>query len=94
MLLLIKSKYNFELEVMQDSTYFPSIFLLLYCRVDDMLVDSGTEKKRRKEDGMYESILTWRVPRVQVDPPVTFNCALSIPGTNYTARRETIYYSE
>uniref|UniRef100_A0A1B0DL45 Serine/threonine protein phosphatase 2A regulatory subunit n=1 Tax=Phlebotomus papatasi TaxID=29031 RepID=A0A1B0DL45_PHLPP len=94
MLLLIKSKYNFELEVMQRSTYFPGIFLVLCCRVDDMLVDSGTEKKRRKEDGMYESILTWRVPRVQVDPPVTFNCALSIPGTNYTARRETIYYKE
>uniref|UniRef100_A0A1B0CWG0 Ig-like domain-containing protein n=1 Tax=Lutzomyia longipalpis TaxID=7200 RepID=A0A1B0CWG0_LUTLO len=70
---------------------FPEPSLTL--TVNDMLVDTGTEKKRRKEDGMYESILTWRVPKSHLDPPVTFNCALTIPGTNYTARRETIYYA-
>ncbi|GAB0089522.1 uncharacterized protein DMENIID0001_040840 [Sergentomyia squamirostris] len=70
---------------------FPEPSLTL--TVDDMLVDSGTERKRKKENGLYESILTWRVPREHLEPPVTFNCALTIPGTNYTARRETIYYA-
>ncbi|XP_059608125.1 uncharacterized protein LOC132255967 [Phlebotomus argentipes] len=69
---------------------FPEPTLTL--SVDNMLVDTGEEKKRKKQNGLFESILTWKVNRAQLEPPVTFNCALSIPGTNYSVRRETIYY--
>ncbi|GAB0089518.1 uncharacterized protein DMENIID0001_040750 [Sergentomyia squamirostris] len=51
----------------------------------------GTRSKV-DDDGLFEVTATARVPRQRLESPTTIRCILSIPGTTYTRRKESIFY--
>lgn len=46
------------------------------------------------EDGLYDTYVIGTIVKDSLESPTAINCILSIPKTNYTKRKETIYYGE
>lgn len=46
------------------------------------------------EDGLYDYVARVEVDKEPLESPTTFNCMLSLPGTNYTKKRELLFYGK
>lgn len=61
----------------------------VYRRVTDIDIQA-----ERNDDGLYTVLAERKVQISQMLCPTTIRCTLSIPGTNYTRRVETIFYGK
>ena len=76
------------------NTYPLSLCLLIH-RIDNGLpLNEETEGSGQSNDGLYEAIVRVKIPKISLKSPTAINCVLTIPGTNYTKKRETIYYGK
>lgn len=78
-----------------------SVFhILTKCATLSRRIDNGlplneeTDGSGQSNDGLYEAIVRVKVPKVSLNSPTAINCVLTIPGTNYTKKRETIFYGK
>lgn len=64
-------------------------------RIDNGLpLNEETEGSGQSNDGLYEAIVRVKIPKISLKSPTAINCVLTIPGTNYTKKRETIFYGK
>lgn len=67
----------------------------LWHRIDNGLpLNEETEGSGQSNDGLYEAIVRVKIPKINLKSPTAINCVLTIPGTNYTKKRETIFYGK
>lgn len=57
-------------------------------------LNEETEGSSQSNDGLYEAIVRVKIPKINLKSPTAINCVLTIPGTNYTRKRETIFYGK
>lgn len=57
-------------------------------------MNEETEGNGQSNDGLYEAIVRVKIPKISLKSPTAINCVLTIPGTNYTKKRETIFYGK
>ncbi|XP_055705366.1 uncharacterized protein LOC129803058 isoform X2 [Phlebotomus papatasi] len=67
----------------------PTLIVLL----NDVAVGNQVaNRSRADEDGHFEVIVNARVPRQKMESPTTIKCILTIPDTNYSKKKESIFY--
>lgn len=71
-----------------DSSSFPSF------RLGNRTSPSQRTQTEVGIDGLYDSSVDSVVPLADLESPTTINCILTLPGTNYTKKRETIFYGK
>ncbi|CAD7089041.1 unnamed protein product [Hermetia illucens] len=49
---------------------------------------------KKMPNHLYSGNVTVELPRSQIESPTPINCVLTLPGSNYTKRRETIFYDQ
>lgn len=59
-----------------------------------MPLNEETEGSGQSNDGLYEAMVRVKIPKTSLKSPTAINCVLTIPGTNYTKKRETIFYGK
>ncbi|XP_059607749.1 uncharacterized protein LOC132255655 isoform X2 [Phlebotomus argentipes] len=67
----------------------PKLVLLLN---DKAVGNQVGNRSKPDDDGHFEVIVNARVPREKMDSPTTIKCILTIPGTNYSRKKESIFY--
>ncbi|XP_055693411.1 uncharacterized protein LOC129795895 isoform X2 [Lutzomyia longipalpis] len=67
----------------------PKLIVLLN---DDAVGNQVANRSRADDDGHYEVIVNARVPRQKMESPTTIKCILTIPGTSYSRKKESIFY--
>lgn len=69
--------------------------LSLWRRIDNGLpLNEEGDGSGQSRDGLYEAIVRVKIPKINLKSPTAINCVLTIPGTNYTKKRETIFYGK
>lgn len=58
------------------------------------MVNQVANRSRADEDGHFEVIVNARVPRQKMESPTTIKCILTIPDTNYSKKKESIFYGK
>lgn len=72
------------------------IFKLFYLNFrlgNDRIVD-GTLKSTQASNGLYITSRHIKIPQSDIHPESNINCILSIPKTNYTRRKEVVYFGK
>lgn len=54
----------------------------------------ATPSPPRNISGLFELTVERQLPKTELESPTTINCILSLPGTDYTKKRETIFYGK
>uniref|UniRef100_A0A336MDE6 CSON000023 protein n=1 Tax=Culicoides sonorensis TaxID=179676 RepID=A0A336MDE6_CULSO len=60
---------------------------------NDRIVD-GTLKSTQASNGLYITSRHIKIPQSDIFPESNINCILSIPKTNYTRRKEVVYFEQ
>lgn len=60
---------------------------------NDKIVD-GTFKSTQNSNGLYITSRHIKIPQSDMQPESSIVCILSIPKTNYTKKRETVYFGK
>ncbi|KAH8233702.1 hypothetical protein KR026_011522 [Drosophila bipectinata] len=58
------------------------------------ILDSVLTHLDQDPSGLYSMTVRSRIPRDQIESPTPITCAFILSGTNYTKRRETIFYDK
>lgn len=61
---------------------------------DTHILDSVLTQLDQTPSGLYSMTVRTRIPRDQLESPTPITCAFFLLGTNYTKRRETIFYGK
>ncbi|EDV56711.1 uncharacterized protein LOC6547403 [Drosophila erecta] len=61
---------------------------------DTHVLDSVLTQLDQDPSGLYSMTVRTRIPRDQLESPTPITCAFILDGTNYTKRRETIFYDK
>ncbi|XP_023162505.1 uncharacterized protein LOC111593744 isoform X1 [Drosophila hydei] len=61
---------------------------------DTHILDSVLTQLDQNPSGLYSMTVRTRIPRDQLESPTPITCAFFLLGTNYTKRRETIFYDK
>lgn len=69
------------------------ILLFIYRLGNDKIVD-GILKSTQASNGLYITNRHIKIPQSDIHPETNINCILSIPKTNYTKKRETVYFGK
>ena len=70
----------------------PTNFMFL--RFDTKILDSVLTQMDQNSSGLYSMTVRTRIPRYKLDTPIPITCAFFLLGTNYTKRKETIFYGK
>lgn len=71
------------------------ITIPINCRIDNGVpLNEESEGMGQSDDGLYEAIVRVKIPKINLKSPSAINCVLTIPGTNYTKKQETIFYGK
>lgn len=77
----------------QQISFSAEIFFDIY-RLGNRTSSSQKIQTEAGLDGLYDSSVETVVATADLESPTTINCIFSLPGTNYTKKRETIYYGK
>lgn len=66
----------------------------LFHRFDTKILDSVLTQMDQNASGLYSMTVRTRIPREKLESPTPITCAFYLHGTNYTKRRETIFYGK
>ncbi|XP_037828269.1 uncharacterized protein LOC119616126 isoform X2 [Lucilia sericata] len=61
---------------------------------DTKILDSVLTQMDQNASGLYSMTVRTRIPRDKLESPTPITCAFYLLGTNYTKRRETIFYDK
>ncbi|XP_017468679.1 PREDICTED: uncharacterized protein LOC108360765 isoform X1 [Rhagoletis zephyria] len=61
---------------------------------DTKIIDSILTQTDQNSSGLYSTTVRTRIPRDKLESPTPITCAFFLLGTNYTKRRETIFYDK
>ncbi|XP_039481437.1 uncharacterized protein LOC120445237 isoform X2 [Drosophila santomea] len=67
---------------------------MLSVMFDTHILDSVLTQLDQDPSGLYSMTVRTRIPRDQLASPTPITCAFILVGTNYTKRRETIFYDK
>ncbi|XP_037950126.1 uncharacterized protein LOC119686234 isoform X2 [Teleopsis dalmanni] len=59
---------------------------------DTKILDSVLTQMDQNSSGLYSMTVRTKIPREKLESPTPITCAFYLLGTNYTKRRETIFY--
>ncbi|XP_037828268.1 uncharacterized protein LOC119616126 isoform X1 [Lucilia sericata] len=68
--------------------------VLSVIRFDTKILDSVLTQMDQNASGLYSMTVRTRIPRDKLESPTPITCAFYLLGTNYTKRRETIFYDK
>ncbi|XP_061386531.1 uncharacterized protein LOC133321459 isoform X1 [Musca vetustissima] len=63
-------------------------------RFDTKILDSVLTQMDQNASGLYSMTVRTRIPRDKFESPTPITCSFYLLGTNYTKRRETIFYDK
>lgn len=72
-------------------TYF---ILLCFSSINNVELSSDVKVVNDIRDGLFDVKIISRVPQTALKSETIINCQLVIPNTNYTKKRETVYYGK
>ncbi|KAL1394840.1 hypothetical protein pipiens_002977 [Culex pipiens pipiens] len=64
----------------------------LYIRINDKLFETQKLKFVEGENNLFNVSVSGSIPKEELESPTTIECFLTVPETNYTKKRSTIYY--
>ncbi|XP_015040690.1 uncharacterized protein [Drosophila pseudoobscura] len=67
---------------------------ILSVMFDTHILDLVLTELDQDPSGLYSMTVRTRIPRDQLESPTPITCAFILIGTNYTKRRETIFYAD
>ncbi|KAH8390033.1 hypothetical protein KR200_005891, partial [Drosophila serrata] len=67
---------------------------MLSVMFDTHILESVLTQLDQDPSGLYSMTVRTRIPRDQLESPTPITCAFILIGTNYTKRRETIFYDK
>lgn len=82
--------YNFLFSI-YVYTYF---ILLCFSSINNVELSSDVKVVNDIRDGLFDVKIISRVPQTALKSETIINCQLVIPNTNYTKKRETVYYGK
>ncbi|XP_038107805.1 uncharacterized protein LOC6051898 isoform X4 [Culex quinquefasciatus] len=65
----------------------------LYIRINDKLFETQKLKFVEGENNLFNVSVSGSIPKEELESPTTIECFLTVPETNYTKKRSTIYYA-
>lgn len=57
-------------------------------------MDVPLNTTNRNNEGLYDITVERKLREENLESPINIKCILSLPGTNYTKKKEAIYYGE
>ncbi|XP_017024492.1 uncharacterized protein [Drosophila kikkawai] len=67
---------------------------MLSVMFDTHILESVLTQLDQDPSGLYSMTVRTRIPKDQIESPTPITCAFILIGTNYTKRRETIFYDK
>lgn len=63
-------------------------------RINDKLFETQKLKFVEGENNLFNVSVSGSIPKEELESPTTIECFLTVPETNYTKKRSTIYYGK
>ncbi|EDS40717.1 conserved hypothetical protein [Culex quinquefasciatus] len=89
--MLIGSK-GFELTTFGLRVQPPSAIPPEQAWINDKLFETQKLKFVEGENNLFNVSVSGSIPKEELESPTTIECFLTVPETNYTKKRSTIYY--
>ncbi|XP_065074427.1 uncharacterized protein LOC135698390 isoform X2 [Ochlerotatus camptorhynchus] len=64
----------------------------LQIRINDKIFETPQPRSVQGENNLYNVSISCSIPKEELESPTTIECYLTVPETNYTKKRSTIYY--
>ncbi|XP_021710962.1 uncharacterized protein LOC5571100 isoform X1 [Aedes aegypti] len=65
----------------------------LQIRINDKIFETPKPRSVLGENNLYNVSISGSIPKEELESPTTIECYLTVPETNYTKKRSTIYYA-
>lgn len=96
---LYENIYLFYLQhnyILYNIMFFFNILYILYPHfsINNVELSSEVKSVNDKRDGLFDVKTLSKVPQTALKSETIINCQLVIPNTNYTKKRETVYYGK
>lgn len=69
------------------------LFVVVF-RINDKLFETQKLKFVEGENNLFNVSVSGSIPKEELESPTTIECFLTVPETNYTKKRSTIYYGK
>lgn len=64
------------------------------CRLANNKIVDGTFKSTQNSNGLYITSRVIKIPQSDMQQESSILCILTLPKTNYTKKRETVYFGK